>query len=129
MKALRLLGLITILCCISAMAQSNPVPVINQPLIPVTVKPGQKGFTMTVNGSGFASAAVVNWNGSSRTTEFFSSSQLKARIDAEDVAKPGTVVVTVVNPAPGGGTSNPVLFPIQTPLPSVAMLPISSFPA
>jgi hypothetical protein len=129
MRPLCLLGLIAILYSISATAQSNPVPVINQPLIPVTVKPGHTGFTLTVNGSGFASAAVINWNGSSRATQFFSSSQLKTTINAADVAKAGTVLVTVTNPAPGGGTSNPVLFPVQTPLPSVAMLPIASFPA
>jgi hypothetical protein len=130
MKPLRLLlGLITILCSVAAVAQSNPVPLINQPLIPVTVKPGQAGFTLTVNGSGFASTAVVNWNGSTRATQFFSSSQLKATIDAADVAQPGTAFVTVTNPTPGGGTSNPVLFPIQIPAPSVAMFPIASFPA
>jgi len=129
MKPLRLLGLITILCSISALAQSNPVPFVNQPLIPVTVKPGHAGFNLTVSGTGFASTAVVNWNGSPRATQFFSSNQLKATIDAADVAQAGTASVTVTNPAPGGGTSNSVFFPVQVPAPSVAMFPIASFPA
>jgi FG-GAP-like repeat/Abnormal spindle-like microcephaly-assoc'd, ASPM-SPD-2-Hydin len=128
MKSLRFLGLIAILCSISAMAQSNPVPLISQPLIPITVKPGHVGFTLTVNGFGFASTAVVNWNGSPRTTQFFSSSQLKATVDASDVAQPGTASVTVTNPAPGGGSSNIVLFPVQMRTPTVAMFPIASFP-
>jgi hypothetical protein len=127
MKPLRFLGLITVLCSISALAQSNPVPFINQPLVPVTVKPGHGAFTLTVNGSAFASTAVINWNGTPRATQFFSSSQLKATIDAAEVAHAGTASVTVTNPAPGGGTSNSVLFPIRIPA-SVAMLPIASFP-
>src|SRR5580704_4925889 len=128
MKTIRLLGLITVLCSISAVAQSNPVPFISQPLIPVTVKPGHAAFTLTVNGSEFASTAIINWNGSPRATEFFSSSQLKATIDAADVAHAGTASVTVTNPAPRGGTSNAVLFPIQVPASSVAMFPSTSFP-
>jgi hypothetical protein len=101
MKPLRFLGLITVLCSISALAQSNPVPFINQPLVPVTVKPGHGAFTLTVNGSAFASTAVINWNGTPRATQFFSSSQLKATIDAAEVAHAGTASVTVTNPAPG----------------------------
>jgi hypothetical protein len=128
MKTIRLLGLITVLCSISAVAQSNPVPFISQPLVPVTVKPGRAAFTLTVNGSEFASTAVINWNGTPRATQFFSSSQLKATIDAADVAHAGTVSITVTNPAPGGGTSNSVLFPIQVPASSVTMFPSTSFP-
>jgi hypothetical protein len=128
MKSRRLLGWITVLCSMSAVAQRNPVPFISQPLVPVTVQPGHAGFTLTVNGSEFASTAVVNWNGSPRTTQFFSSSQLKATIDTADVAHAGTASVTVTNPAPGGGTSNSVLFPIQVSARSVAMFPSASFP-
>jgi hypothetical protein len=128
MKTIRFLGLITVLCSISAVAQSNPVPFINQPLVPVTVKPGHGAFTLTVNGSAFTSTAVINWNGSPRATQFFSSSQLKAMIDAADVAHAGTASVTVTNPAPGGGTSNAVLFPIQVRASSVTMFPSTSSP-
>ena len=49
-----------------AAAQSNPVPLINQPLVPDAVAPGGPAFTLTVNGTGFVSASVVNWNGSAR---------------------------------------------------------------
>ena len=99
MKSRRLLGWITVLCSMSAVAQRNPVPFISQPLVPVTVQPGHAGFTLTVNGSEFASTAVVNWNGSPRTTQFFSSSQLKATIDTADVAHAGTASVTVTKEA------------------------------
>ena len=96
-----------------ATAQANPVPLMNQPLTPFSAAPGSAAFTLTVHGNGFASNAVVNWNGSARVTTFVSSSTLQAAITAADVAKVGTATVTVVNPSPGGGISNPVLFPIE----------------
>jgi hypothetical protein len=116
-----LVCLFTIFFCTLALAQKSPVPLVNQPLVPESAKPGSAGFTLTVNGTGFSSGAVLNWNGTPRTTEIISSSQLKATIGAADVAKAGTALVTVVNPTPGGGTSTVVYFPIRQPLSSVAL--------
>src|SRR5881396_4119101 len=70
----------------AATAQTNPVPLINQPLVPAATAPGGPGFTLTVNGTGFVSGSVVQWNGSSRTTSFVSATQLRATITASDVA-------------------------------------------
>jgi hypothetical protein len=120
MRSLRFACLFAIFISVVALAQNNPVPLINQPLVPDSVKPGSGGFTLTVNGTGFASDAVVNWNGSPRATEIISSSQLKATIEAADVAKVGTASVTVVNPTPRGGSSNVIYFPVRTSLSSVA---------
>ena len=98
---------------------SNPVPLVNQPLVPAVAVPGGAAFTLTVNGTGFASAATVNWNGSPRATTFVSSSQLSAAINATDIAVAGTASVTVVNPTPGGGTSNVAYFLITAPTTSI----------
>jgi len=92
--------------------EPNPVPLISQPLVPDAVAPGGAGFTLTVNGTGFVSGSVVNWNGSARATTFVSNSQLTASIMASDIATASTASVTVVNPTPGGGTSNVEFFPI-----------------
>jgi IPT/TIG domain len=59
---------------------ANPVPLINQRLVPDAINHGEAGFTLTVNGTGFVSSSVVKWNGSPRTTIFVSKSQLKASI-------------------------------------------------
>jgi hypothetical protein len=99
-----------------ALAQS-PVPLVNQPLIPDTIAPGSAGFELTLNGTGFVSGSVVNWNGSPRTTTFESSSQLTASILASDVAKHGSGWVTVLNPSPGGGVSNAISFEVTRPIP------------
>ncbi len=86
----------------------NSVPLISQPLVPEAAAPGGLGFTLTVNGTGFVSGAIVHWNGAARTTHFVNGSRLRANISATDIASAGTAAVTVVNPGPGGGTSGVV---------------------
>ena len=55
----------------TALAQ-NPVPLVNQPLLPDAVAPGGSSFTLAVNGTGFISGAVVNWDGTALVTTFVS---------------------------------------------------------
>ena len=96
------------------------VPQIVSPMAPASAPPGSPGFTLTVNGSGFAPVSVVQWKNSPLPTTYVSPTQLTAAIPASDVASAGTALVTVVNPTPGGGTSNAVPFEITTGTPSVA---------
>jgi len=92
-------------------APGNPVPVLTS-ISPSSALVGDPGFTLTVNGIGFASGATVRWNGGSRPTTFASSTQLTASISTADLAAMGSALITVLNPAPGGGTSNFLIFPI-----------------
>ncbi len=92
-------------------AGSNPVPALTS-LSPSSVKRGGPAFTLTVNGSNFIAASVVQWNGAARPTTFINGGQLQAAIPASDIAAVGTAQVTVVNPAPGGGISNTLNFQI-----------------
>jgi len=94
---------------------TNPLPAITS-LSPASATTGGAAFTLTVNGSGFISGSVVNWNGSSRTTTYVSATQLQAAISAADIATVGTAQVTVFNPAPGGGTSGTLALAIKSPL-------------
>jgi hypothetical protein len=91
---------------------NNAVPYVDASLVPASIKPGGSGFTLTVNGAGFVSSSVVNWNGSTRVTTFVSNTQLIASILAADIASKGTASITVSSPPPGGGSSNVVFFPI-----------------
>ncbi len=93
-------------------AASNGIPTVNQPLVPSRVRPGSAGFLLRVNGTAFVPGAVINWNGTPLSTTFVSQSRLKAEVSSSLVANPGTVNVTVTNPAPGGGTSPPVFFSV-----------------
>jgi len=125
MTRFRFLSLSIIFVSATLLAQSNPIPLVSAPLVPASAAPGSKGFTLTVNGTGFVSGAVVNWNGSPRTTQVVSGSQVKATINASDVAQAGTAFVVVANPKPGGGASNVAYFPIRMSSKSVKVTPRS----
>ena len=94
----------------------NPVPVLSSGWpFPRFVGAGAPAFTLQAYGSGFTPTSVVRWKGSDRPTQFGSAIFLTASIPATDVASVGTAQVTVFNPAPGGGTSNPFTVSIITP--------------
>ena len=116
MKATYLVWAIVLLANTATLAQSNPIPFANQPLVPTSTTPGGPGFVLAVNGSEFVSNSVVNWNGKALQTTFVNGSQLKATVPASLITNAGTASVTVVNSAPGGGTSNVLYFSISSPV-------------
>src|SRR5439155_211669 len=73
-------------------------------LSPRSAPAGGPAFTLTVDGSGFAAGASVQWNGAARPTTVVSPTRVTASIAAADIATVGTVTVRVVNPGPS--TSN-----------------------
>jgi hypothetical protein len=93
-------------------ATANAVPFLNQPLVPDSVSPGASGLMLKVSGTGFVSSATINFNGTPLTTTFVDSGHLSAFLPAADIATAKTASVTVVNPAPGGGSSNVVYFQV-----------------
>ncbi|MGB6130901.1 MAG: FG-GAP-like repeat-containing protein [Acidobacteriaceae bacterium] len=107
---------------------ANPVPFLNQPLLPTAVAPGGSGLTLSVTGTGFASGATVDFNGTPLTTTFVDSEHLSAVVPATNVATAQTTSVTVVNPAPGGGFSNPVYFQVGSPQPTVSFVSVPNSP-
>jgi hypothetical protein len=92
-------------------------PTITPPLSPSSKAAGSGGFTLTVNGTNFASGAVVSFNGTAEATMVVSATQVTATINAADIATPGTVTVTVSNP--GGCVSAPATFTVTGALPSI----------
>jgi hypothetical protein len=99
----------------TVLAQSNPVPLVNQPLVPTATAPGGLSFTLTVNGTGFVSGSAVTWNGTPLSTTFVNSSQLTATVPASNIATASTASITVSSPSPGGGTSNVLYFAVSAP--------------
>ncbi len=93
---------------------NNPVPVISS-LSPSSAIKGGALFTLTVNGSNFISSSTVQWESTDRVTTYVSSTQLTAVILAADILTAGTAAVTVVNPTPGGGTSDTLTFTTSNP--------------
>lgn len=100
------------------------MPAIAQ-LNPNNATAGGAAFTLTVNGSNFATRAIVNWNGAAQsTTTYISANQLMVTVPASMITTSGTVQVTVTNPATAGNgmygsggtlaaTSSPVTFTIN----------------
>ena len=97
-------------------------------LSPSTVAPGSATFTLTVNGSNFASGSAVSWGGSLLATTFVNSTQLTATVPFGLVAAVGTITVTVINP--GNVTSNGQPFTVSAvPIPVLSSLsPMSAAP-
>ncbi len=115
MNLARMLCQCVLFAALTALAQTNPVPLVNQPLVPTATAPGGAGFTLTVNGTGFVSGSEVNWNGTALSTTFVSSSQLTAAVPASDIATASTASITVSSPSPGGGTSNVQFLSVSEP--------------
>ena len=85
----------------------NPQPGVGK------VSPGSNALTLNVAGSGFVQGppgSMVFVNENSRVTTFMSSTLLQTTLMPSDLAQGGTLVITVMNPPPGGGTSPAVSF-------------------
>jgi hypothetical protein len=85
---------------------NNPAPAISS-VSPNPVIATGSSYTLTVAGSGFNAASVVKVDGKSVPSTLVNSTQLKAQVPNSDLLL-GQHAITVVNPAPGGGTSNSV---------------------
>jgi len=94
-------------------------------LTPNAAVAGGSAFALTVNGTGFVATSQVQWNGTTLSTSYGSTTQLTASVPASLIANAGTASITVANP--GGAVSNSAQFTIgaltistQTPNAAVA---------
>jgi hypothetical protein len=97
----------------------NPLPTITS-LSPPSAYLNSAGFTLTVNGSGFVSGAVVYWNNVPLTTSYVSSTELTAQVLATDLTYAGSDWVDVGNP--GGGYSSSISFNVVALNPSLTQI-------
>ena len=100
---------------------ANPVPFVDQPLVPAKVSPGAPPFTLTVNGAGFVPTSVVRWNGASLPTTFVSGATLTAAVSRSIISTAGVASVTVLSPQPGGGASNVAFFEVTRATPTAIL--------
>lgn len=104
---------------------NNPAPVLTS-ISPATALAGAAALTLTLNGSGFVTGSSARWGATSLTTTFVSAAQITAAVPASLLAAAGTFSVTVVNAAPGGGTSAARTFTVSNPAPVLASIAPSS---
>jgi len=94
----------------------NPLPTLIS-LSPPSAYQNSAAFTLTVNGTGFVSGAVANWEYTPLTTTYVSATQLTAQVPASYLTGTGSDYITVTNP--GGVSSNTLYFSIVGPDPSI----------
>lgn len=98
----------------------NPAPAVAA-ISPNSIGMGDAGFTLSVVGSNFISSSKAQWNGIEVGPITLTGSELlTVQIPASAVATSGPHFVTVVNPPPGGGTSNSLSFAVPCPIPESA---------
>ena len=79
-------------------------------LAPNVATAGGATFTLTVNGSGFGTDAVVYWNMAPQASSYATGSKVTAQITAADIMTAGMVPVYVRS---GGKNSNTIDFTVQ----------------
>lgn len=84
---------------------TNPAPATTL-LSPSSVKAGAADTIISIYGTGFVSKSTVSSNGVSIASTYVSATRLTAVIPSNQLVNPGSVAITVTNPAPGGGTSD-----------------------
>ena len=100
---------------------NNPIPTIST-LLPSSKTAGDAAFVLAVNGTNFNSSSKVRLGGADRPTTFVNATQVTAQLTAADVQTAGIFAITVINPAPGGGSTTAVDFIVNNPTATVSSL-------
>ncbi len=109
-------------------AVTNPTPQLAG-MSPSSAIVGDGPIALTLTGAHFVNSSGVHWNGVPRQTTFVSGTQLFVTVPSTDLAVSGSASVTVVNVAPGGGTSEAQPFAINNAVPVLTILDPSKGPA
>ena len=99
----------------------NPLPAVTE-INPSSVIAGSTDTAISITGTGFISGSTAQWNGATLATTYSSATKLSATLPANDIATASVAKLTVVNPAPGGGTSASVNFSIDNAAPAIASI-------
>jgi uncharacterized repeat protein (TIGR03803 family) len=82
-------------------------------LTPATKVHGSAAFTITVTGQNFLPNSRVYFNGAPLASYYRTPTAIGGDIPASLIATAGVKTITVVTPAPGGGTSNSLTFTVS----------------
>ncbi len=99
----------------------NPVPMINS-INPGTIIRGSSDTSINIEGSRFITSSTVYLDGQALDTAFIDNDNIQAIIPGTLLLTAGAFPVTVVNPAPDGGTSNAVNLQVDNPVPVITLL-------
>ena len=99
-------------------ATTNPAPYIVT-VSPAGVAAGTTNVTLTIQGGGFISSSVAQWNGLPLATTFVNATKLTATVPNSLVFGAGTAAITVLN---GILPSNISYLPVGQPLASINLV-------
>ncbi|HXJ43354.1 MAG TPA: protease pro-enzyme activation domain-containing protein [Bryobacteraceae bacterium] len=102
---------------VTGWAGSPAASVTISSLTPASATAGTGAFTLTVNGSGFAAGATVQWNGTALITKLVNATQVQGSVPAGLIATAGVASVTVSS---SGKTSGAASFTITAAEPPAA---------
>ncbi|MGH9732272.1 MAG: IPT/TIG domain-containing protein [Candidatus Acidiferrales bacterium] len=85
-------------------------------ILPTSTTSGSTGFTLTLNGVGFAAGSTASFNGAAIPTTFVNATQLTAAVPTSAIASPAVAVVTV------SGSTSSLNFSIEGPVPTLQMI-------
>ena len=129
-------GLITVTTPGGTATSASPFVVGTPSLVPVitaispnSILVNSSDFVLTVSGANFVRSSVINFPLGAVSTTYVSGNQLTAIVPAAYLKGLGSGNVTVTSPAPGGGTSNGVLFSVTLPSPTITSFTPTSGPA
>jgi hypothetical protein len=91
----------------------NPFPVITTVAPNSVAAAATTAPVLSLTGIGFNATSVIEINGGPRATTFVSSTSLTTQLAQGDIAAGGVDQIQVFNAAPGGGTSNIVVFSVN----------------
>ncbi len=106
----------------------NPVPVLTA-LSQQNVVLGSPVFDLQITGTGFVPQSTVMFGTYALLPSAVTPTLLTVQITLDAMSKAGSLTITVVNPTPGGGTSNGLHFVVQNPVPAVTTLTPTSVTA
>jgi IPT/TIG domain len=99
----------------------NPIPTITS-IAPSFTVAGSAATPVVITGTGFISNSTVQWNGTAIATTSNSATSLGITIPAADLTGSSASQITVSNPTPGGGSSAPATFDVNSPVAVVSSI-------
>lgn len=89
---------------------------------PTTVPVGALGPTLVVTGMGFSQASIVQLDGVDQQTTFVSPTELRMTMPTNELKFARVIQITVHAAGSGGGTSAPLPFTVENPVPTLTTL-------
>src|ERR1700733_2890936 len=109
-----------------ALVVTNPAPTVAS-ISPSALTAGSAATVVNIAGTGFVAGTGVLVNGASRPAALFSSTAMTVALTSADLSSAGSLGITAVNPAPGGGVSSSASIAINNPVPgSITLTPTSA---